>query len=68
MELDGIGCAQGRRLARAAALGQPAGANLTFDVGGFACEPSTLRKGENVRYSCAGEAGEASFDVVWTSG
>jgi hypothetical protein len=68
VELEGIGCEQGRRLARAVALGQPAGANLEFDAAGFRCRPSTPRKGANVTYSCEGEAGRATFDVVWSSG
>jgi hypothetical protein len=68
VELEGIGCAEGRRLARAAALGQPAGANLEFDAAGFRCRPSTPRKGANVTYSCESDAGRATFDVVWSSG
>jgi hypothetical protein len=67
VELAGIGCDVGRQLALAAAVGQPAGANLDIEVGAFDCRPSTSRKGVNVTYTCAGERGEASFDVVWSS-
>ncbi len=68
LELDGVSCEEGMRAARAAALGQPAGANLVVRSGGFECEPSTLEKGVNVTYTCSGDAGEATFDVVWSAG
>ena len=59
-------CDEAMALARAAALGQPAGANLTIDARGYGCEPSSRRKGENVTYTCAGDHGSASFPVVWS--
>lgn len=68
IDLDGVPCGLGTRLARAAALGQPAGANLTIDTGGYRCVPSTARKGANVTYTCSGDAGSARFDVVWSAG
>lgn len=66
IELDGVSCAEATPLARAAALGQPAGANLTIESRGFECEPSSADKGANVRYTCTGGSGSASFDVVWS--
>lgn len=66
VELSGIPCDQGIALARAGALGQPAGANLVFERDGFWCEPSTQEKGANATYSCIGDGGEASFEVVWS--
>lgn len=67
IELSGVDCDQGRSLARAAALGQPAGANLTIDRDGFHCVPSTAAKGANVTYSCTMGSAEATFDVVWST-
>jgi hypothetical protein len=67
IELDGVACAEAIPLAKAAALGQPAGANLTIESRGYACEPSTKAKGENVTYACTGPAGEAGFEVVWSA-
>lgn len=66
LELAGVDCDQGRSLARAAALGQPAGANLALTVDGFDCEPSTRTKGANVTYICTAGTGEVSFAVVWS--
>jgi hypothetical protein len=66
IELSGVDCEQGQRLAKSAALGQPAGANLTVSRDGFECQPSTRTKGANVTYTCSGEGGEVSFDVVWS--
>jgi hypothetical protein len=68
IELSGVDCEQGQRLAKSAALGQPAGANLTVSRDGFECRPSTSTKGANVTYTCTGGAGEVSFDVVWSAG
>jgi hypothetical protein len=67
IELTGVPCDQGRRLAKAAALGQPAGANLALNVAGFDCEPSTKTKGANVSYVCTDGSREARFDVAWTT-
>ena len=66
IELSGVDCEQGQRLAKSAALGQPAGANLPVIRDGFDCQPSTRTKGANVTYTCVGEGGEVSFDVVWS--
>lgn len=67
IELSDVPCEQGMRLAEAAAVGQPAGANLTVSRDGFECEPSSAEKGANVTYTCAGDAGEVTFDVAWTA-
>jgi hypothetical protein len=66
IELSGVPCEQGMRLAEAAAVGQPAGANLSLSRDGFACEPSTREKGANVTYTCTKGSQEASFDVTWS--
>jgi hypothetical protein len=66
IELDGVPCEEALPLARAAALGQPAGANLEIARSGFECEPSTATKGANVIYTCTGASGSAAFDVVWS--
>jgi hypothetical protein len=66
IELDDVACEDAVPLARAAALGQPAGANLAIERRGFTCEPSTKAKGENVTYTCTGPAGSATFEVAWT--
>lgn len=66
IELDGLACEEALPLARAAALGQPAGANLTIESHGFECEPSSATKGANVTYECTGDGGSAAFDVVWS--
>lgn len=68
LELRGVSCDQAVALARAATLGQPAGANLTIARDGFECEPSSREPGENVTYICSGEAGRVSFRVVWSEG
>lgn len=67
VELSGIPCDQGIALARAGALGQPAGANLAFQRDDFRCEPSTAEKGANVTYRCTGDGGAASFEVLWSA-
>jgi hypothetical protein len=66
VELDGTTCPEALRLVEAAAVGQPAGANLELTRDGFRCTPSTLEKGANVTYTCASGAREAMFDVVWS--
>lgn len=68
IELDGVACQEGTALAKAAALGQPAGANLTLSRDGFDCEPSTREKGANVTYTCTRAGDAVSFDVVWSAG
>lgn len=64
----GVDCDQGRSLARAVSLGQPAGANLVITKDGFECEPSTRARGANVTYTCTRGAARVSFDVVWSAG
>ena len=66
IELSGVDCDQGQRLAMSAALGQPAGANLTLTRDGFECRPSTATKGANVTYTCTSGGDEVSFDVTWS--
>lgn len=68
IELAGASCATGRRLARAAALGQPAGANIPVSSQGFRCVPSTRERGVNVVYSCSNGPQRASFEIEWTAG
>lgn len=65
--LDGVACDEAVPLAKAAALGQPAGANLTLSRDGFRCEPSTAEKGVNTTYTCVRGSNEASFEVLWTA-
>jgi hypothetical protein len=67
VELARISCDQGRQLAKAAAIGQPGGANLELTAHGFRCEPSTTKKGVNVSYVCADGPREARFDLVWSA-
>jgi len=66
IELTRLPCPEGKRLAQAAAVGQPAGANLVVRKDGFKCTPSSMRKGENVRYACARGGQRAAFRVVWS--
>lgn len=68
IELAGPSCEEAMRLAQAAAVGQPAGANLTVARDGYDCEPSTAEKGANVTYVCTGAGGKASFEVIWSAG
>lgn len=65
--LDGVVCEEAVPLAKAAALGQPAGANLTLTRDGFRCTPSTAQKGVNVTYTCIRGPEAASFEVLWTA-
>ena len=67
IELSGTNCEQGRRLALAAAVGQPAGANIPVRRDGFKCEPSTRERGANVDYSCSKGSEAASFRIEWTA-
>jgi hypothetical protein len=68
IRLSGTSCEVGRRLAKAAALGQPAGANIPVAGEGFSCEPSTRERGVNVVYSCSKGSQRASFEIEWTAG
>lgn len=65
IELTGTPCDEGRRLALAAALGQPAGANLPVRRDGFDCEPSTRERGVDVTYSCTKGSQSARFAISW---
>ena len=67
IELSGLSCDEGRRLAVAAALGQPAGANVRVKRDGFDCEPSTRERGADVTYSCSKGSRSARFEIVWTA-
>ena len=66
IDLTGMSCPEAKRLALAAAMGQPAGANLTIEPNGFECKPSTARKGTNVVYSCMRGGKRASFKIAWS--
>ena len=66
IELTRLPCPDGQRLAQAAAVGQPAGANLVVRKDGFECAPSSTRKGANVRYACARDGQRVAFRVVWS--
>ncbi len=65
IELTGASCDERRRLALAAALGQPAGANLPVRRDGFDCEPSTRERGVDVTYSCTKASQRARFAISW---
>lgn len=65
--LAGTSCDQGRRLALAAALGQPAGANIPVRRDGFRCDPSTRERGVEVTYSCTRGSESAEFTIAWMS-
>jgi hypothetical protein len=67
VELSGVTCEQGRRLVQTAAVGQPAGANLSLSRDGFDCRPSTREKGATVTYTCARGPQRASFEIVWSA-
>jgi hypothetical protein len=66
IELVRTPCEQGRRLAAAVVLGQPAGANRPVARDGFRCRPSSTKPGLNVTYSCSREGRSARFRVVWS--
>lgn len=66
IELSEIPCDEGRRLALAAAVGQPAGANIPVRRDGFRCDPSTRERGENVTYTCTNGSQSARFGIAWT--
>lgn len=66
VSVGGLSCAEGKRLALAAAMGQPAGANLVIRTKGFRCLPSTTRKGANVAYTCKRDKKQARFRIVWS--
>lgn len=67
IELSGADCEQGRRLAEAASVGQPAGANIPVRRDGFECAPSTRERGVNVDYSCENGSEAVSFRIEWTT-
>lgn len=67
IQLAAATCDEGTRLAMAAALGQPAGANITVRRDGFLCEPSTEDRGRNVLYSCMKGAQRVSFPIEWSA-
>ena len=67
IQLAATTCDEGTRLAMAAALGQPAGANITVRRDGFLCEPSTEERGRNVVYSCVKGAQRVSFPIEWSA-
>jgi hypothetical protein len=67
VELTSVSCREGTRLARAAALGQPAGANIPVEHDGFRCEPSTRERGVDVTYTCSQGPRRASFRISWSA-
>lgn len=66
VSVAGLSCPEGKRLALAAAMGQPAGANLVIRPKGFRCLPSTRRRGANVAYTCKRDKKQARFRIVWS--